>query len=449
MEVKLRYKKLLGATAVATGTALILTGCLGGGGSEGGGDGGSDDKVIRIASAESAAPVMEVLQDAAAEYESETGVKVEVEAVPLTDIYTKVNSVVGTSSEYDAFLTGFFGHISLFEDDDMLVPVDDVIDELGGVEDFYDGRTLFPIDGKTYWVPFDFNLAFGVIRTDWLEEVGMEIPTTWEEMLAVSKAFDELGEDKSGLIMPLKADDSSNWITSQVLWSNEVEIFDDEWNVVLDQGEMAERTTEALGMLQDLHPYMPDRADNASYADMIEAFVGGQTGMTFYTGRIFDNIIAQDESMLDNVAMFGFPMADGDGITASLGYDGWGIFNTDQADETKKFTTWFYENRLVDMYATSPLHYQPAQKSVYDREDWLSIPSIEKYGERFMLPQEELLTTAHLASIDTDGPEPDARQGELFQSMVFPQAYQQVTIGGEDPAEVTKSLAEEVRSVIE
>lgn len=447
----MRYKKLLGATAVVTSTALMLTGCLGGGGDTGSDDGGtgSDDKVIRIASAESAAPVMEVLQDAAEEYEADTGVQVNIEAVPLTDIYTKVNSVVGTSNEYDAFLTGFFGHISLFEDEDMLVPVDDAIEELGGVEDFYDGRLLFPIDGKTYWIPFDFNLAFGVIRTDWLEEVGMEIPTTWDEMLAVSKAFDELGEDRSGLIMPLKGDDSSNWITSQVLWSNEVEIFDDEWNVILDQGEMADRTTEALGMLQDLHQYMPARADNASYADMIESFVGGQAGISFYTGRIFDNTIAEDETMLDNVAIFGFPSADGEGITASLGYDGWGIFDTDQVDETKKFTTWFYENRLVDMLATSPLHYQPAQKSIYDREDWQSIPTIEKYGERFMQPQEELLTTARLHSIDTDGPEPDVRQGELFQSMIFPEAYQRVTIGGEDPAEVTKWLAENVRSIVE
>ena len=445
---------MLGTAAVVTGTALLLTGCLGGGGGGGGdtgGDAGGDagETVIRIASAESAEPVMAVLQDAAEEYEAETGVQVEVEAIPLTDIYTKVNSVVGTGSEYSAFLTGFFGHISLFEEEDMLVPVDDVIEELGGVEDFYDGHTLFPIDGKTYWIPFDYNLAFGVIRTDWLEEVGMEIPTTWDEMLAVSKAFDELGEDKSGLIMPLKADDSSNWITSQVLWANGVEIFDDEWNVILDQGEMAERTTEALAMLQELHQYMPDRADNATYADMIESFVGEQVGMTFYTGRIFDNILAQDPSMLENVEIFGFPQADGSGIAASLGYDGWGIFNTDHADETKEFTTWFYENKLVDMLATSPLHYQPAQKSIYDREDWQSIPSIAEYGEQFMQPQEDLLTEAHLHSIDTDGPEPDARQGELFQSMIFPQAYQRVTIGGEDPAEVTQWLADEVRKIVE
>ncbi|WP_146072704.1 ABC transporter substrate-binding protein [Cryobacterium sp. Y62] len=445
----MRHKRMLGAAAVITGTTLMLTGCLGGGGEASNEGGDSGKTVIRIASAESAEPVMEVLREAATEYEAETGTKVEVEAIPLTDIYTKVNSVVGTSSEYSAFLTGFFGHISLFQGEDRLVPVDDVIEELGGVEDFYDGQTLFPIDGDTYWIPFDYNLAFGIIRTDWLDQVGMEIPTTWDELLAVSEAFDGLGDDKSGLIMPLKADDSSNWITSQVLWANGVEIFDDDWNVIIDEGEMGERTTESLAMLQEMYQFMPDRADNASYADMIESFVGEQVGMSFYSGRIFDSIIAQDPAMLDNVEIFGFPMADGDGIAASLGYDGWGVFNTDHADETKEFTTWFYENKLVDMLATAPLHYQPAQKSIFERENYQAIPSIAEYGEEYMLPQEDLLTEAHLHSIDTDGPEPDARQGELFQSMIFPQAYQRVTLGGENPVEVTKWLGDEIRSLLE
>lgn len=441
---------MLGAAAVIAGTTLMLTGCLGGGGGEaenGGGDSG--ETVIRIASAETAEASMEVLREAATEYEAETGIKVEVEAIPLADIYTKVNSVVGTSSEYSAFLTGFFGHVALFQGEDRLVPVDDVIEELGGVEDFYDGQVLFPIDGDTYLIPYDYNSAFGFIRTDWLDEVGMEIPTTWDEMLAVSEAFDGLGDGKSGLVMPLKTDGSSTWLTSLVLWANEVEIFDDDGNVIIDEGEMGERTTESLAMLQELYQFMPDRANNASYADMIELFVGEQVGISFYSGRLLDTIIAQDPAMLDNVEIFGFPMANGDGTAVTLASDSLSVFNTDHADETKEFVTWFYKNKLVDLLASSPLHFQPAQKSIFEREDYQAIPSIAEYGEEYMRPQEDLLTEAHLGSIDTDGPGPGTRQGNVSQSMIFPQAFQRVTIGGEDPAEVTKWLGDEIRSLLE
>lgn len=438
-------KRIVGVTALGAASVIALTGCLGGGG---GASSGGEEGVIRIASAETSDAAIAALQAAGDRYEEETGVEVIVEAVPLTDVYTKVNSVYGTRAAYSAFLTGYTGHIQLLQGEGKLVPVDDVIDALGGAEDFYDGDVLFPIDGKTYWVPFDYNLAFGIIRTDWLEQVGMEIPTTWDELLAVAEAFDDISSSSNGLIMPLKADDSSNWITSQALWANDVEIFDDSWDVVLDEGENGERMTESLELLSQLYAHMPDSADNATYGDVIETFLSEQVGMTFYTGRIFDNILDQKPELIDQVKIFGFPTADGEGVTAGLGQDGIAVLNTENSDETVKFVEWWFQNGLVDLYATGPLHYQPAQRSMWENAEWRALPTIAEYGERLMDPQEELLVTARLGSIDSSGPEPDFRTGKVFQSMLFPEAYQKVTFGGEAPADVTTWLAEQVRTTI-
>lgn len=434
----------LGAMAIAG--SLSLTGCLGGGGAAPKGDDG--ETVLRIASAETADSAIKAMQEAGDRYEEETGVKVIVEAVPLTDIYTKVNSVYGTRAAYSAFATGFHGHVQLLQAEDKVVPVDDIIDRLGGEEDFYDGHILFPIDDKDYWLPFDYNLAYGIIRTDWLEQVGMEIPTTQEELLDVAKAFDELSPNTSGVMMPLKADDSANWITSQVLWAQGVRIFDDNWEVIVDEGDMAEKTTAGLEYLKELHQYMPDRADNATYGDMLETFIGEQVGITFYTGRMFDNIIAQNPELIDNVAIFGMPMADGDGVTAGLGYDGFSVLKTEHTDETLKFMEWYFENELINLYASSPLHYQPAQRSFWEREDWKKLPAIEKYGERLMDPLVEFIDNADMHSIDSDGPYADFRAGQVFQSMVFPQAYQKATFGGESPEEITTWLGDAVRDAI-
>lgn len=439
-------RKRLGAVALLTAGALTLASCSGPGGDGGNGDG--EGQVIRIASAETADSAIRALQESGDRYEAETGIKVIVEAVPLTDIYTKVNSVYGTRAAYSAFLTGFAGHVQLLEAEDKVIPVDDIIESIGGVEDFYDGHILLPIAGETYWIPFDYNLAFGIIRTDWLEEVGMDIPTTQEELLAVAEAFDGLHDGASGIMMPLRADDSSNWITSQVLWANNVEIFDDQWNVVVDEGDMGARTTEALDYLSKLYEFMPTRADNATYGDMLETFIGEQVGITFYTGRMFDNIIAQNPSLIDKVGIFGFPMADGSGVAASLGYDGLAILNTDHNDATKDFVEWWFKNELITLYASAPLHYQPAQKSIYDREDWQALPVIAEYGERLMDPLGEFIESAHLHSIDSDGPEPDVRAGRAFQSMVFPEAYQRVTLGGESAQSVTEWLGDAVRNAI-
>lgn len=450
MNLKTKLKKLAALISSLTIIVFLISGCLGSG-KKMAGDGGGNQKdtvTIRIASAETGAETMKVLQDAGKEYEKKTGVKVVVEAVPLADIYTKVNATYGTSAQYSAILTGYIGHITLLEKMGRVVPVDDIIDKLGGKADFYDGHILFPIKGKTYWIPYDYNLAFGYVRKDWLNEKGLSVPKTWDELVKVAQALTDKGKNRYGLIMPLKSDDSTNWVTSSLLWANDVRIFDDNWNVILDSNEMKPKVVESLQLLKQLYPYMPPKATNASYADLTEAFLSEQVGMTFYSGRLVDMIETKNPKLADKFEVFGIPTKDGKGVAATLGYDGMAILNTDHTDETKKFVEWFYKEKLIDFLGTFPVHYFPAQKSIYNSEKWRNLPNIKKYWETAVKPQYELLTKAKLHSIDTDGPETDERPGTVFQSLVFPKMFQRVTVNNEEPEKVVVDTANEIRSLI-
>jgi multiple sugar transport system substrate-binding protein len=96
--------------------ALLLSSCMSGGGNQADATAQRGGKAeIRVASAETDAKAMAALTAAGKAYEAKTGTKVTFEAIPLNDIYTKVNAASGTNAEYDAFLTGFIGHISLFQ----------------------------------------------------------------------------------------------------------------------------------------------------------------------------------------------------------------------------------------------------------------------------------------------------------------------------------------------
>lgn len=450
----MKQSRKFGAIAVLGITSLLLTGCMGSS-NPGPSTGGSPSETseqgkgsVRIASAETADGAMSVLQEAAKEYSAQTGVDVTVEAVPLTDIYTKVNAAKGTSAEYDAFLTGFVGHISLFHEENLLAPVDDIIEELGGAADFYDGDILFPIDDEVFWVPFDYNLAFGAIRTDWLAEAGLEIPTTWDEFLAVAKAFDARDEESKGLILPLRADDASNWITSQVLWANNVEILDDNFEVIIDEGENRTKAIESFDFLKELHQYMPERANNGTYADQMEAYISGQVGITFYSGRVMDNLFTQAPDLVENTALFAWPNTDEGKPTVGYGGDGWAIFDTDSVSETKAFTTWFFQNKMVDIYASAPFHYMPAQRSIYESDAYQGLPTVASHGDKFAAPQQFWVENAIRGSIDTSGPDIDVRTGDLFQSMYFAEAYQRVTVGNQSSEEVLDWLAAKSREVV-
>src|SRR5690606_20016256 len=152
----------------------------------------------------------------------------------------------------------------------------------------------------------------------------------------------------------------------------------DSWNVVLDSDEMLPRTVEALEFLRELYQYMPPQADSASYGETIESFASGQSGMAFYSGRMLDSMIAQNPEAAQNVVAFGMPMADGGGTTASLGYDGIGVLNTQDSEETTDFLRWFFQEHLLDLYATAPYHYMPAQRSVFESEEWRSLDTLDQ-----------------------------------------------------------------------
>lgn len=431
--------------------AGILSGCLGSSakptetkektGQEG-------DTIIRIASVETGPETMEVLQKAGEEYGKEFGVKVEVEAVPLADIFTKINASYGTSAQYSAFLTGFIGHISILEEQGKLAEVDDIIENLGGKEDFYSGHILFPIKGKTYWIPYDYNLAYGYVRTDWLQEKGLSVPKTWDEFVNVAKALTDKENNKYGLIMPLSSDGATNWITSSLLWANKVRIFDDNWKVILDSDEMKPKVDESLNLLKELYQYMPAEATSASYAEMTEAFISEQVGMTFYSGRLVDILETKNQSLADKFEVFGIPMKDGNGVAASLGYDSMAVLKTDHTDETKKFVEWFYKEKLNDFLHTDGVHYFPAQESIYNSEEWRSDPVITKYWETGVEPQYEILKNAELHSIDSDGPETDARPGKVFEAFLIPKLFQKVTLNNEDPEKAVEEIADEIRKLV-
>lgn len=432
----------------------LLAGCLGSPAPSPSDEGKKDDEekaettVIRVASTETGPETMEVLQTAGKEYEEEFGVKVEVEAVPLADVFTKINATYGTSSQYDAFLSGYIGHIALLEKEGKVAPVDDIIENIGGKSDFYDGHILFPIKGKTYWIPYDYNLAYGYIRTDWLEEKGLSVPKTWDEFVNVAKAFTDKENNKYGLMMPLKSDGATNWVTSNLLWANNVRIFDDNWKVILDSPEMKPNVVESLNLLKELHQYMPAEASNASYAELTEAFISEQVGMTFYSGRLVDILEQKNPALGEKFQVFGIPMKDGSGVSASLGYDSIAVLNSEHTDETKKFVEWFYKEKLNDFLHTFGVHYFPAQESIYNSEEWRSDEVIKKYWETGVVPQYDLLKNAELHSIDSDGPETDARPGEVFEAYLIPKLFQKVTLNNEDPEQAVEDIADEIRQLV-
>ncbi|MFB3159824.1 extracellular solute-binding protein [Neobacillus sp. 179-J 1A1 HS] len=105
----------------------------------------------------------------------------------LADIVTL--TILENSSVRNALKSGMFWN------------VDDYLDEFPNLKAISkDIRTSASIEGKLYGIPFQKDLARNgvVIRKDWLDKLGLDVPKTTEELMEVAKAFTEKDPDGNG-----------------------------------------------------------------------------------------------------------------------------------------------------------------------------------------------------------------------------------------------------------
>ncbi|MFP3126662.1 extracellular solute-binding protein [Ectobacillus funiculus] len=107
----------------------------------------------------------------------------------LDDIVSLPSTLVTNSSVRQALKSGVFWEVSKYLDD---YPNLKKISE--------DRRTAASIEGKLYGVPFQKDFARGglLIRKDWLDKLGMKVPTNLDELYEVAKAFTENDPDGNG-----------------------------------------------------------------------------------------------------------------------------------------------------------------------------------------------------------------------------------------------------------
>jgi multiple sugar transport system substrate-binding protein len=116
-------------------------------------------------------------------------------------------------------------------------PIDDVIpeEERG---DFYTGSIEGALyDGQLYAVPH-YNNGPGIwYRKDLLEDAGLDVPTSYDELVAAAQAIQT--PEIAGYVLQLPQGEQGviNWI--EHIWGYGGNVVDDQLNVVVDQGTAA------------------------------------------------------------------------------------------------------------------------------------------------------------------------------------------------------------------
>ena len=168
-------KTVLALGAIATVGALALAGCASGGADEGGADETAGALTVWV-DADRAA----VLKDAAAEFESETGVKVTLVQKDFGEIRDQFVAQVPTGEGPD-IAVGAHDWLGTLVTNGVVAPI-----ELGDAAGDFEQVAIdaWSYDGNVYGLPYSIENIALVRNTD----LAPEAPATWDELVAAGTA---------------------------------------------------------------------------------------------------------------------------------------------------------------------------------------------------------------------------------------------------------------------
>ena len=252
----------------------------------------------------------------------------------LTADHQKIN-VAGMSSQPAEYTSAIVANTSIVAllNNDLIRPLDDLVKKHG--KDLKKNQ-LITIDGKIMAVAFMANAQHLVYRKDILQKLNIDVPKTYEEMLAAAKKIRESGLIKN----PVGGAYKAGWNLAQEFnnmfigyGGSHFKGNSAEPNVNSDAG------VKALKMMKSLSEYMnPDFLTHDSNATNAEFRAGNVAIMNMWGSRAATLVDADGVSMeVKNGMDIAGPMTVGGGKTpaSTLFWDGWTVAKKISDDEAE------------------------------------------------------------------------------------------------------------------
>jgi len=409
----------------------------------------SENKTITFISTQTDLKQKEVQELIAKEFESNNpGIKVNVEYLSWSDVYAKVITgyKVGALPEVS---TPDPSPLFTFAARGLLLPLDDVLEEIG-LEDFYmEGLQQSEYQGHYYGVPYRLQAMVLYYRKDLFKEKNLNPPTTWNEWLEAARILTEDTDgdgviDRWGCVLPYGR---TGWTDTQLLyltWMQGGSFFDESNNITFNTPQV--RT--GLEFLKKMFPYSPIGSETYTYYDSINAFITGKAAMSVYYGRLIPTMLQDAPELKDKVGAVLIPIPEEGGKRVfSIGAGMLTVFKDSKyPDLGKEFVKSFLNSKyFADFCNATPLHAIPARKSTADSASFRDNEVIKAYPEILETLQEALGYSVSEAK-ETDGIL-NPYWGEIRDSSVFQDAIQKVVLLDEPIEDVVKWVEDTVKEM--
>lgn len=272
-----------------------------------------------------------------AAFQQETGATVKVEWIPWPQVNDKFTAAAAGGAGPDVTEIGN-DQVPLWVSQEALAPVTDIVNAGDQAEIPRNLMGMETIDGETYAVPWGGGTRAVLYRKDWFDELKIEVPKTWDELVAAAKKVQaEKGSDVDGFAFNGGSD--ANHLLGSLAWTagGEYAVKEgDKWVGKLTEPGFKTGFEQYTSLVTDGLSGKSRLTQNSS--DIRTRFANDKVGM--YLTASWDLPAIEEESKgklkSDNLAFFPLPGKDGGEAQAFLGGNDIAVWGAAKEPEAAK-----------------------------------------------------------------------------------------------------------------
>ena len=393
-------------------------------------------------------PRLETLQAAADSFmKANPGVKITIETFSWADFYTKWTTGLASGNVPD-MSTALPNHVVEMIDAEAIIPLDDLIDDIGR-DRFYEAPlTEMTADSQTWAVPLYSHAQVMWYRTDLLEKYSLEVPTTWDELYDAASVIQQ-GENGAvyGCSVPMGTNDmmATRYLNFYVRSAGETMITEDGKANLTSQAAI-----DCINYWIKMYKAnSPADSLNFNVLDQATLYYQGKNAFDFNSGFQIGGVETNTPDLLDSIACAPMPtLTKGEKQT---GYETSNIpmvvwKNSKHPEICKAFIEYLYQpENYVPFLLSVPVGMLPALKEISQNEEFLADPTVQKFSDSMAVIADAVVYGTAIGM--EYGPRPEA--GLVTSQGVIEGMFQDIIVNGTPVEEAAGAAEAKLNSLFE
>lgn len=386
---------------------------------------------------------MDVIQEAADKFmEDNPDVTITIETFSWGDFYTKWTTGLASGNVPD-MSTALPGHVVEMMDAEAVIPLDDVIEDIGKDRFAEAALSEGERDGEYYSLPLYSHAQVMWYRKDLLEDANLEVPETWEEFAEAAKALTKDGV--YGCSFPCGSGDlmATRFLNFYVR-SGGGSLLTDDLKADLTSDIAIEGIKYWLDIYENCSP-----KDSVNYAvlDQANLYYQGKTAFDFNSGFHISGVETNSPDLVDSIDCAPLPRLNKDdpvygAETSNIPMVVWS--KSEHPEICKAFIETLYEDdTYTEFLAATPVGMLPSVAGISDTEAYKSNEIVQKFSNAEQVIAEAVSLSAAIGF--EHGPSVEA--GLLTSQGIVEEMFQDIITNGTDVEKAAKAAEDKLNEV--